>query len=103
MSKPVSSIDILPTLSNLFGVEYDSRLLAGRDVFSDDSGLVFWNEGCWLTERGFYDVHKRSFTPSEGSDTPDDEYISQISSIVSDRISLSRLIENNDYYGILFW
>ena len=29
-----STVDILPTLLNLFGLEYDSRLLAGRDVLS---------------------------------------------------------------------
>jgi len=29
------NVDILPTVLNLFGVEYDSRLLSGRDVFSD--------------------------------------------------------------------
>ena len=39
---PVYSLDILPTLSNLFGLNYDSRLLVGRDVFSDTEPLVLW-------------------------------------------------------------
>lgn len=30
VDKPCYSVDIIPTLSNLFGLEYDSRLLAGR-------------------------------------------------------------------------
>lgn len=101
VSQPVSSLDILPTLSNLFGVEYDSRLLAGRDVFSGEAGLVFWNDGCWLTERGYYDTHQRAFAPADG-ETEDEDYVSQISGIVSDRLSLSRIIENEDYYGFLF-
>ena len=33
ITKPASSLDILPTLSNLMGVEYDSRLLMGQDIF----------------------------------------------------------------------
>ena len=35
VSKYVSSIDVLPTVYNLFGIEYDSRLLMGTDAFSD--------------------------------------------------------------------
>lgn len=102
VSKPVSSIDILPTLSNLFGVEYDSRLLAGRDVFGGEEGLVFWNDGCWLTERGYYDTHQRAFTPADGAEAADEEYIARMSATVADRLSLSRIIENEDYYGFLF-
>lgn len=30
VSEPCSAVDIVPTLSNLFGLEYDSRLLSGR-------------------------------------------------------------------------
>ena len=35
VDKVCSSIDILPTVSNLLGLEYDSRLLVGRDILSD--------------------------------------------------------------------
>ncbi|MBQ2227531.1 MAG: LTA synthase family protein, partial [Firmicutes bacterium] len=34
---PTYSLDIQPTLCNLFGVEYDSRLFVGQDVFSEDN------------------------------------------------------------------
>ena len=33
ITKPASSLDIFPTISNLMGVEYDSRLLMGRIFF----------------------------------------------------------------------
>ena len=32
---PCSAVDIVPTLSNLFGLSYDSRLLSGRDILDD--------------------------------------------------------------------
>ena len=35
---PMSTLDILPTISNLFELPYDSRLLMGRDIFSDTPG-----------------------------------------------------------------
>ncbi|MBD5496072.1 MAG: LTA synthase family protein, partial [Lachnospiraceae bacterium] len=46
---PVSSVDMLPTLCNLFGVEWDSRLYVGRDVFSDALPLVFFGNYDWKT------------------------------------------------------
>ena len=55
ISTPTYSLDIVPTLSNLFGLEYDSRLLVGRDVFSDEEPLVIWNTYSWVTEKGKYD------------------------------------------------
>ena len=36
VSEPCSAVDIVHTLSNLFGLEYDSRLLSGRDVLDQD-------------------------------------------------------------------
>lgn len=35
------SIDVIPTVYNLFGVEYDSRLFMGRDILSNSIGLAF--------------------------------------------------------------
>ena len=49
MKKPVevdkycSSLDIAPTLSNLFGLEYDSRLMMGTDILSDQPGMVIFS------------------------------------------------------------
>ena len=101
ISSPVFSLDILPTLSNLFGVEYDSRLLPGRDVFSDAEPLVFWNELSWITEKGIYDAASETFHPKDGQ-TVDDEYISRIKSIVENKILLSRTVMDKDYYALLF-
>ena len=101
VSTPTSSLDILPTLSNLFGLEFDSRLLAGRDVFSEAEPLVFWNDYCWLTEKGYYDSHKRSFTPAEGQEA-DEAYVERINALVKNKKSLSSGIANNNYYTLLF-
>ena len=98
---PVSSLDILPTLSNLFGLEYDSRLLAGSDVFGGAERLVFWNDYSWLTEEGSYDAHSNTFTPADGK-TVDEAYIERIHAEVRNRINLSWTISEYDYYGQLF-
>ncbi len=98
---PTSSLDILPTLSNLFGLEFDSRLLAGRDVFAGEEPLVFWNDYCWLTQKGYYDSHKREFFPAEGEEM-DEAYVERMIAEVKNRKNLSSGIANSSYYTLLF-
>ena len=102
VSEPTYSIDITPTLLNLFGIEYDSRLLPGRDVLSDSDALVIWEDASWLTAKGYYDTTSESFTPTDGAGAADDEYISMVNSIVSDKMAFSAKALSTDYYGYLF-
>ena len=96
---PVYSLDILPTLSNLFGVEYDSRLLVGRDIFSDAEPLVLWPNGSWRTDKGTYNSSTKTFTPAEGVAEVSDDYVSYISSLVSNKIKFSKSVANFNYYN----
>ncbi|MCD8053109.1 MAG: LTA synthase family protein [Lachnospiraceae bacterium] len=98
---PVMSLDILPTLLNLFGVEYDSRLLVGRDVFSDADPLVLWNDYSFITDKGVYDAATGEFTANEG-ETVDDSYVESIRTIVSNKISFSSQVMEYDYYATIF-
>lgn len=69
---PVYSLDDLPTLSNLFGFKYDSRLLVGRDVFSNQTPFVVWNNYSWLSEKGYYSNSTGEFFANEGIEVDDD-------------------------------
>ncbi|MDI9488446.1 MAG: LTA synthase family protein, partial [Bacillota bacterium] len=51
VDKPASSLDILPTLSNLFGLTYDSRLLMGQDILSDAEPLVILGNRSFITDK----------------------------------------------------
>ena len=95
---PVYSLDILPTLSNLFGLDYDSRLLVGRDVFSDQMPLVLWPDGSWRTEHGVYDALNRKYISLDG--TPED--VNGISEIVKGKIAYSRDVLEYDYFQALY-
>ena len=94
------SLDILPTLSNLFGLEYDSRLLVGRDVFSDTEAIVLWYDYTWITEKGYYDSQTGKFHPNEGV-TVEEGYVERISSIVSNKVLFSRESANIDYFNFI--
>ncbi|MGN0976726.1 MAG: LTA synthase family protein [Faecousia sp.] len=98
VDEPVYSLDILPTLSNLFGVEYDSRLLVGRDIFSEEAPLVLWADHSWKTDKGRYDALTGVFTPAEGV-TVEDGYKERISSLVSNKITYSRSVLETDFFN----
>ena len=98
VESPVYSLDILPTVSNLFGVEWDSRLLVGRDVFSDAEPLVLWPDFNWVTEKGTY--CDGEFTPREGVEV-DEGYVKRISAIVKNKITFSESVVDMNYYDYL--
>ncbi len=95
---PTYSLDILPTLCNLFGVEYDSRLLVGRDVFSGEQPLVMWTNGTWLTEKGFYNSSNGKFTPAPDAGEVPESYIDAVKQTVRGLISFSKKVLELDYY-----
>ena len=98
---PVSALDILPTLSNLFGVEYDSRLLVGRDVFSDSEPLVFWPlTYSWKTDKGFYNGKTGEFTPVDGVEVPED-YVDSVSTKVKNKCLYSRTVHYQNYFNVI--
>ncbi len=98
---PVYSLDILPTISNLFGLEYDSRLLVGRDVFADEEPLCIWSDYSFLTEKGWYNAATDVFLPTTDEEVTD-EYLDRIKTIVANKVAFSIAVTNYDYYGILF-
>ena len=100
VDSPVYSLDILPTLSNLFGLEYDSRLLPGRDVFSEEEPLVYWPNGSWKTDKGYYNANKGTFTPNEGLEV-EEGYVERIKALVSNKQTFSRGVQNYNYYDVI--
>ncbi len=98
--KPCMSSDVLPTVYNLFGIEYDSRLMTGKDILSSDDGLVILGNRSWVTEKGTYFAGNSKFVPKDGVEI-DDEYITKINNIVKNRLSVAKMIIKNDYYKYL--
>ena len=95
---PASSLDILPTLCNLFGVEWDSRLYVGRDVLSDALPLVFFGNYDWKTDLGHYNSSRNIFTPTDENAVIPEDYVEQISSIVRNKMTFSKSVLSHDYY-----
>lgn len=101
VDKPCSQVDVLPTLSNLLGLPYDSRMLAGTDVLSDTDPIVIFFSRSWMTEKGMYNRYTGTFRPARGVEMSEEEknaYVENVKYIVESRLKLGQLIIENDYY-----
>jgi len=97
INKVGSQIDVLPTLLNLFGIEYDSRLLVGKDILSDASGLAIFSNRSWVSDKGHYYSRTGKFVPKDGVKIEED-YVSAMNVRVANSFTISEKIINNKYY-----
>lgn len=111
IDKPCSSYDIAPTLYNLFGLSYDSRVITGNDILAPNENIVIlntlsgagsWN---WITDKGTYYTAKKTFVPAEGVQMSDEEqsaYVSLTNRKVAAMRKYSMGILEQDYYRYVF-
>ena len=97
-----STADILPTLLNLFGLPYDSRLLAGRDVLSaeaDDYAVL--SDQSFVTRDFGFDTSTGTVTYfSDGVDREQAEArLLEIQEEIADRFHVSADMLSSDYYA----
>ena len=104
VEKISSSLDLLPTMLNLFGVEFESRLLMGRDILSDSDSLVIYSNRSFITGYGKYEALTNKFEPfgelDEGFNV--DIYVKNISNVIYNKYQMSKLILENDFYRKLW-
>jgi len=102
VDSPTSSLDILPTLLNLFGCEFDSRLLPGRDVFSDEEAISYDSAYDWKTDLGTYIAKKGEFIPVNDEVYIPEGYVSRIKTIVRNKYNFSKGVLNDNYYDHIY-
>lgn len=105
VDKPCCQVDILPTLSNLLGLEYDSRMLDGSDILSDSEGMVVFTSRCWMTDKGFYNRYTQEFTPAAGvsmTAQEQEDYVSRMKKLAGYKLDSTPLIVENNFYDYVF-
>ena len=100
IDKVCSSLDIIPTLSNLMGLEYDSRLLIGRDILSDSEPLVMFSDRSFITDKAFYNAKTNEVTSFIGENI-EDSYIKETAETVILKFKYSSMVLDTDYYRII--
>lgn len=101
INKYCSSLDIAPTLSNLFGLEYDSRLYIGTDILSDSTPYVIFKDYSFINDKIMYDNSKKKVIRLVDEEISP-EYLDGCISYVKALFKYSRLMYQKDYYGYLF-
>ncbi|MBQ9232858.1 MAG: sulfatase-like hydrolase/transferase, partial [Lachnospiraceae bacterium] len=103
MEKPVyvdkccSSLDILPTVSNLMGLDYDSRMLVGQDIMSDSEGLVMFNDRSFITDSISYNGNTQEVKSLDGKPI-DEDYVASKVVQVRNKFNMAEKICDYNYY-----
>lgn len=102
VDKACGSMDLVPTLLNLFGYDFDSRMYAGRDIFSEEEGLVIFNDRSFVSDTVYYDtlndtiVWKKELTAEE-----QETYLDKMKAEVKNRYQFSAYVLREDFYEII--
>ena len=100
VDKYCSSVDILPTIFNLFGIAYDSRLFNGKDIFSDSEPLVFFKNRSFITDKLMYNSRTNSITPLS-DEAAEEGYLGEMQKKVKNAFNASAAILKYDYYSYI--
>lgn len=96
------NVDILPTILNLWGLEYDSRMLAGTDVFSDSTHMAVLIDKSWLTDTVWFDANTGKARYLVDEEEVPAGYVENMNQLVATRFSISADILNTAYYNYVF-
>jgi len=102
VEEPTYTLDMLPTLSNLMGIDYDSRLLMGRDVFSEEEPLVVFDDKSFITDELKY-YYPDDQATSINNEEIDQEHLERMQQKTDEIFYYSAKILEHDYYSTLKW
>lgn len=106
IEKACGPMDLLPTLLNLFGFDFDSRMYAGRDIFSENEGLVIFNDRSFVTDSVICRKRNRQtiwLTDENGNEIvaaeDQKEYLRRIEEEVKNRYDFSAYVLQENFYS----
>ncbi len=97
VNKVGSQIDVLPTLLNLFDISYDSRLIIGQDILSNNEGIAMFSDRSWVTDSGIYFAKEDKFISKENVNI-ENGYIDRINQSVANKFTMSNLFVKYNIY-----
>ena len=91
IDKVNSTVDILPTVADLFGLDYNPNIYFGNSIFNDDyKGLVIFNDKSWYDGEIYYKGSNKEFE--------DQDYVDKINNYVDDLLTIGGKIIETDYF-----
>ena len=95
-----SSLDILPTMLNLLGYEYDSRTIIGTDLFGSKAPFVVFADRSWISQNGKYNANTGEYTAFKNAKDKDD--IDKLNSKCTNVFTISRMILDSNAYAHIY-
>lgn len=96
------NVDILPTILNLWGFSYDSRMLAGTDVFSDGEHVAMLVNRSFLTDKIRVNATTGEVTYLVDEEELPEDYVENMIRLVETKFAVSSDILNSAYYNFVF-
>lgn len=94
--------DILPTLLNLFGFSYDSRMLTGRDVLADCTHAALLKDGSILTREFSYNGASGALTWRGEDGEGNQESAQAVIEAIENQFAVAADVLDYDYYQFAF-
>ena len=96
-------MNIVPTVANLFDLDYDPRLYTGTDLFSEDyESRAYFADGSWQDEKAFYNATTGKIKYVDENDTYGVEEIQRINNNINLKIKMSNLAIKTNYFKHLY-
>ena len=96
VNEVTSTIDVLPTIANLFGIDYEPKYYIGTDALGNNhDNIVFFSDYSWYDGTNYYKDGKLL----KGNAT--DDYIKEVNSNLKNKIDFNNNIISINYYGLL--
>jgi hypothetical protein len=96
------NVDILPTILNLWGFSFDSRMLAGTDVFSDGTHIAILNDMSFFNDKVWVNASNGEVRYQVDKNTLPANYVENMTKLVQTKMSFSKNILNTAYYNFVF-
>lgn len=103
IDKVSSTFDILPTVANLFHLNYDPRLYVGTDIFSEEENTIIFTNGDWISTYGWYDASENRFTNFDDSNPASENWIQNQNKKVTNAHNISLMIYKTNYFKKRDW
>lgn len=101
-TKYTSYVNLLPTVANLFNLDFDPRYSTGEDLFSSDyQSIVVFADGSWKNEIAFYNASNDNITYYTDKEYTIEQII-KINEDVNNKIKYSNLAIQHDYFNYLY-
>ncbi len=98
-----STFDLVPTVCNLFNVNYDPRLYVGKDIFSEDENTVIFTNGDWISTYGWFKASEGVFYNFDDSNPAPQNWIDNQNKRVINAFNTSLLVYKTDYFRKRDW